>query len=263
MNKKPANRAGVVAAARGGSSRRGTVVQIAVAAVLIALIVAIGISVGLHKSDKTGDALPDTNAAVIVPTVVAPASSGVVGTIGADGSITIGKPDAKVQVRVVADPQCPVCQRFEAANAQVLADEVNAGTAVVQYDIISFLDRASSGTMYSTRAANAAYCTAAADPSKFLGWLASIYEQQPPENGTGLKNAELTRIAAEAGYTDPAVAACITGYPYAPLVAKHTTAVLGSGIQSTPTVFVNGQPITAGALFTQSGLRPAIEAAAR
>ncbi|MQY30144.1 DsbA family protein [Nocardia aurantia] len=246
-----------LAAVRGTNRSRTIAVQVAVAVVLIALIAGIGIGIAMHKSNSN-DAGP-------TPAVTAPQSSGGIGgAITDNGSIRIGKPGAKVTVRVVADLQCPACKAFEAANGQVIEDEVNNGTAAVEYNIIAFLDKMSSGTRYSSRAANAAYCVADADPSKFLPWLITMYQKQPPENGTGLTDETLVQIAQDAGYTDPATAQCITDHRYDSYVQKVTKDVLNSGIQATPTVFVNDKQIgTSAELMQNGGLRATIEAAAK
>lgn len=245
-------------AMRGGDRTRTILIQVGVAAVLIALIAAIGISIAVKQSNKN-----DTGP---VPSVAAQpaAPDAVTGSITDKGEIKIGKPGAKVDIRVIADLQCPACKMFETANAKAIEDAVNAGTASVRYNIIAFLDQSSGGTRYSSRAANAAYCVAGSDPTKFLPWLTTMYEQQPPEGGTGLPDEKLVQIAQAAGYTDPAVAECITSDKYDKYVQKTTKDVLNSGIKSTPTVYVDGKQITSSQeLMQPDGLRPVIEAAAK
>ncbi len=247
-------------AMQGGDRTRTILIQVAVAAVLIALIAAIGISVAAKKSDKNKNEAIDA-----VPTVTAqPVPGAVSGSITDKGEIKIGKPGAKVDIRVVADLQCPACKMFESANGKAIEDAVNAGTASVSYNIIAFLDQSSSGTRYSSRGANAAYSVAVSDPTKFLPWLTTMYEQQPPEGGTGLPDDKIVQIAQAAGYTDPAVAQSITSERYNQYVQKTTKDVLNSGIKSTPTVFINGKQVTGSqALMQPDGLRAQIEAAAK
>ncbi|WP_405163459.1 DsbA family protein [Nocardia sp. NBC_01499] len=178
-----------------------------------------------------------------------------------NGAVRIGDPGAKTVVRVVADLQCPACQAFEKANAKVLEDAVTSGSAIIEYNVISFLDRASS-SQYSSRAANASYCVAEADPSKYQAWLASMFEQQPAEGGDGLPDDRLIEIAKDTGYTDSAVAQCITDRKYDPYLRAKTKDILGSGIKSTPSVFINGQQVTdAQHLFGLDGLGPLVTAA--
>ncbi|MEV0298027.1 thioredoxin domain-containing protein [Nocardia sp. NPDC050710] len=251
MSKNPGGRKNPnpLAKVQRADRNRKILIQVAVAVVLIGLVAGIGIGLAMKKSDKDNPGP--------TPSIAATAGqnpSGITGAITDNGSIRIGKPDAKTTVRVVADLQCPACQAFEAANKQVLEDSVNNGTAAVEYNIISFLDRASSGTEYSSRAANASYCVAQADPSKYQAWLAAMFAQQPLEGGSGLTNEQLIEIAKSVGYSDD-VASCINDRTYDKFVKAKTQEAFDSGIQSTPSVFVNGKQIN------PSGLAQAIAAA--
>ncbi|MFI5781698.1 DsbA family protein [Nocardia sp. NPDC051570] len=227
-----------LASVKGTDRKRTILIQVGVAVVLIGLIAAIGISIAVRSAEKND---PGPTPAIAAQ----PATpDGVTGSITDNGSIRISKPGAKTVVRVVADLQCPACQAFEAANSQALEDAVASGNAAVEYNIIAFLDPNSGGnTRYSSRAANAAYCVAGSDPTKFQPWLANMYKQQPPEGAGGLPNDKLVQIAKDNGYTDPAVAQCITDDKYDKYVQKVTKDALNSGIHQTPTIFVNGQQL--------------------
>ncbi|MBF6297951.1 thioredoxin domain-containing protein [Nocardia amamiensis] len=257
VSKNQGGKSNPLLAAERADRNRKILIQVGVAAVLIGLIAAIGIGIAVKQARKN-DPGP-------TPSIAATGnlnSGGVPGSITDNGSVRLGKPDAKVTVRVVADLQCPACKAFEAANGKVLEDAVNNGTAVVEYNIIAFLDKAST-TRYSTRAANASYCVAQADPTKYQGWLKAMFAQQPPEGGAGLTDDQLIQIAKSAGYTDDAVAQCISGHTYDKYIQARTKDVLESGIQSTPSVFVNGKQIqTAQELMAPGGLAPVISAAA-
>ncbi|KZM71223.1 disulfide bond formation protein DsbA [Nocardia terpenica] len=245
-----------LASVQRGDRRRTIAIQIGVAVVLIALIAGIGISIAI-KNAKKNDVGPR-------PSVTAqPASpDAITGSITDKGAIRIGKPGAKATVRVIADLQCPACQAFEAANGQMLTDEVKSGKAAVEYNVIAFLDASSGGTKYSSRGANAAYCVADADPTKFQDWLTAMYKQQPPEGGKGLPDDKIVQITQQVGYTDPAVAQCITADKYDGYVQKITKDVLNSGIQQTPTVFLNGKQLS-GQQLMPDALKQSIEAAAK
>lgn len=258
VSKEP--RKNPLAAAEKSDRNRKIAIQVAVAAVVVGLIAAIGIGIAMRKSDKDDK---DT-AAGFNPTVSFDASQGAVPpNVTPGGAIVIGKPGAKARVQVVADPQCPACAMFENANSAVLEDEVTNGTAVVEYNVISFLDKASTN-QYSSRAANAAYVVGSTDPSKFQKFLGLLFAKQTPEGGAGLTDDQLIAIAAEAGYTDPAVAQAIKDNKYAAYVKAETKSVFDAGIKSTPSVFVNGDQVqTQQELMGQGGLKPVIEAAAK
>ncbi|MFD5175130.1 DsbA family protein [Nocardia sp. NPDC058379] len=239
-----------LAAAEAADRKRKIAIQVGVAAVLVALVAAIGIGIAVKQSDTDSST---TSAAQL------PATGG---SVTDSGAVRIGNPDAKVKVRVVADLQCPACKQFEAANGEALAQAAADGTAVIDYQIISFLDRAST-TQYSSRAANASFCVAKSDPSKYQTWLQTMFAKQPAEGTAGLSNEQLIQIATEVGYTDPAVATCINDKPYNDYITQVTQETLNSGVQSTPSVFVNGQLIQSDALFTENGMASVIADAAK
>ncbi|MCP2290305.1 thioredoxin domain-containing protein [Nocardia amikacinitolerans] len=238
MSNNPGRKNPLLQAERADRNRK-ILIQVAVAAVLIGLVAAIGIGIAIKKAERDDPGPTPSIAAAQAPGAVS-------GSITDNGSIRVGKPEAKVTVRVVADLQCPACKSFEAAYGQLLEDAVASGTAAVEYNIISFLDKAST-TEYSTRAANASYCVAQQDPTKYQAWLKAMFAQQPPEGGSGLTDQQLIEIAKSVGYTDD-VASCITDRTYDKYVASTTNQAFDSGIQSTPTVFVDGKQVNPSAL---------------
>ena len=238
-----------LAAAEAADRKRKIAIQVGVAAVLVALVAAIGIGIAVKKSDSD----KSTSAAQL------PATGG---AVTETGTVVIGNPDAKVKVRVVADLQCPACKQFEAANGETLAKAAADGTASVEYQIISFLDKASTN-QYSSRAANASFCVAKSDTTKYQSWLQTMFEKQPAEGGAGLSNDELVQIATDVGYTDPAVATCIVDKPYNDYIQQVTQTTLQSGVKSTPSVYINGQLNQTDAIFTENGLAAVIADAAK
>ncbi|MGW5919874.1 DsbA family protein [Nocardia fluminea] len=238
-----------LAAAEAADKKRKIAIQVGVAAVLVALVAAIGIGIAVKQSDSD----KSTSVAQL------PATGG---AVTETGTVVIGNPDAKVKVRVVADLQCPACKQFEAANGEALAKAAADGTASVEYQIISFLDKASTN-QYSSRAANASFCVAKSDTTKYQSWLQTMFEKQPAEGGAGLSNDELVQIATDVGYTDPAVATCIEDKPYNDYIQQVTQTTLQSGVESTPSVYINGRLNQTDAIFTENGLAPVIADAAK
>lgn len=247
--------------------RNRTVLACMVAGALLFAVIS-GISVALVAQDLSRDFVGTAVAAPQTPQQPAtgqqPAAeqqqplAAMPPNVTATGAIPIGDPAAKTVVRVVADLQCPACQAFEQANATALEDAAARGSALIEYNIISFLDRAST-TQYSSRAGNAAYCVAEADPARFHGWLATMFEQQPAEGGDGLPDTELIAIAQAAGYTETTVAQCITDRRYDAYLRAKTKEIIDGGIRSTPTVLIDDQPVAdAKQLFTPNGLAPAL-----
>ncbi|MEV4125443.1 thioredoxin domain-containing protein [Nocardia sp. NPDC049707] len=230
------------------STKPAVVIPAVVAALLLVVVGVVGVVVVQSRTEVISGAA----------TAAAADSGTTPAGLTATGTVRVGDSNAKVVVRVVADLQCPACQQFEKRNAKTLEDAAKNGTAAIEYDVISFLDRASS-TQYSSRAANASYCVAGQDHAKYQGWFAAMFEQQPAEGGSGLPDSKLIEIAEKAGYTDPAVAQCITDRKYDTYVRDKTKQVLNGDVNSTPTVFVNGKKLDSSQVF--NGLAAAIAAA--
>jgi protein-disulfide isomerase len=217
--------AALVAGQRLTDRTRKILIQVAVAAVLIALVGAIGISIAHKKASREQ------------------ASTGAVPTAaGEDGVIRIGSTTPSHVVTAVEDFQCPACKQFEATSAATLT-ELAAGPVAVDYRPIAILDRMSS-TNYSTRAASAAYCVAEANLEKWPSWHAAMFAQQPPEGGTGLTDDRIIEIAVSVGIDRDHVAECISSHKYADYVQTNSKRATDSGISHTPTVSVDGREIS-------------------
>jgi protein-disulfide isomerase len=176
------------------------------------------------------------------------------------GAILIGKPEAKVTVTVFLDFMCPYCGQFDRANGDALAAAVEDGTAKVEIHPMAFLDDMSSGTKYSTRAANAFATVANHDAATALTFSQLLFDQQPEENTAGLTDSTLAQLASQAGAPADVVAA-FGKQTFQPWVAKITQQAFDSGVTGTPTVKINGQTFT-GDLYTAGPLAEAITAAA-
>jgi protein-disulfide isomerase len=232
-----------------GSNRRLLVV---LAPFVVLLVAAAAIGIGLLVRSAAAEEIPGTATA---------AGGSAPANVLDNGAVRVGEPDAKVTVRVVMDLQCPACKAFEEANGKVLEDAVRDGDAAVEYSVITFLDRAST-TEYSSRAGNAAFCVANSGVDEYQAWLSEMFTQQPEEGGDGLPDSALIDIAESVGYTDPAVAQCITDREYDTYLRTKTDEVLNSGVNSTPSVTVNGEQVTdAAALMSPNGLAASIAAA--
>jgi protein-disulfide isomerase len=175
----------------------------------------------------------------------APAPSGTKGAVDFDkGFITVGSGATVVDTFI--DPMCPYCGEFEKANGSTLGGLVNDGTITLRIHPLTFLDQASGGSKYSSRASSALTCVAANDPVKTLVFLSALYVNQPREGTSGLSDAELGKLASSAGAASSA--ACISGGDYIGWVQKFNDKALHGGItgadissiEGTPTVLVDG-----------------------
>jgi protein-disulfide isomerase len=137
---------------------------------------------------------------------------------------------------------------------------VRGNLAQVRFHPIAILD-GSSPNQYSTRAANAALCVSDVSVDAFVRYHNLLYGPIQPTEGTpGPGDAELTSLATKAGVPKAqltTVSDCILNGTYKPLVKELTEKASEAGINSTPTVLVNGKHVSA----TPSALFAAITAA--
>jgi protein-disulfide isomerase len=154
-------------------------------------------------------------------------------------SVVVGDADAPLTMKFYEDPQCPICQQFEAQVGPDVASAIAAGKVKVEYHIVSFLDRASKNA-YSSRAANALYVVAdASGPDVFKKFHDLLYENQPAENSAGPEDAQLVDWAVEAGADEDAVRQPIEDNVYAQWVKNATDQMSKDGVTGTPGVFID------------------------
>lgn len=211
---------------------------------LVAIVVAVANAVGGGPSRAGGEA---------PATLVTPANT------TAAGAIVIGNPTAPVKVEVYLDYMCPFCGLFDRANDEELNRLLAEGAMRLELHVISFLDRASSGTRYSTRAANAVATVADRAPDKVPAFNRALFAQQPHEGSTGLSDAQIANLARGAGVPQDVIDA-FPDRTFEPWISKVTEEALASGVNSTPTVKVNGV-VFKGDLLTAGPLTEAINAA--
>jgi len=123
----------------------------------------------------------------------------------------------------------------------------------VRYHPMAFLDSASSGNRYSSRAANAALCASdvsVADFSKYhdvlYGKDSSGQQVQPTEGSHGRTNTQLLDYAKQAGIKGNDLTtfqSCMSGELHKALVAAITDNASQRGVTGTPTVMVNGKKL--------------------
>jgi protein-disulfide isomerase len=203
--------------------------------VLVVVLFAGAVGFGVYRAQQTPDG------PVAVP-------AGATAT-----AVTVGRQTAPVTVELYLDFQCPACQAYEAQVGPVLDELVASGRIKVAYHPLAYLDRFSGGTRYSTRSSQASAC--AADSGVFLPFARLLFADQPPENGTGLPDEQLIALGRQAGAGD-GFAECVQQDRYAAWTATVTDAASKAGVNSTPTVLVNGREIER----TPEALRAAVAA---
>lgn len=158
-----------------------------------------------------------------------------------------------VDIRIYVDYFCPACGVFEEANAAQIATWVSSGAATFEVHPVSFLDRLSLGTQYSTRAANAAACVANHSPNSFFDFHNLLFANQPAENTTGLDDETLVSLAQQAGVVGlGSITSCIEEVRFKKWVNAATARAFEGPlphadieqVRKTPTVIVNGVTYT-------------------
>jgi protein-disulfide isomerase len=179
---------------------------------------------------------------------VAPVETAAIPIDGAPTATTSDATDGVAAVETYVDWTCPICQTFEATYSDSLASLVAAGTATLEVHPVAILDGSYVGSRYSSRAANAAACIANYDPDDFLAAQTAMYDNQGTEGTTGLTNANIKSILADAGVSNDDVTTCINDEEFKGWVTDATTRATGNadladpsnGGFGTPTVMVNG-----------------------
>ena len=196
-------------------------------AVVVVLVLVAALVVWMNNSANTPDPVVTPDSAVI--------DSGT-------GAIAVGEGDQTMDTYI--DFMCPVCNQFEQAYGEAIQGLVTDGTITLNIHPISILDRASQGTEYSTRAANAMYCVAAADGTAAVPFMQAMFANQPEEGSTGLTDEQILAIAAGVGVTG--IDSCVNDGEYSGFVTSMTektpVAPGASGI-GTPTIAINGEVI--------------------
>lgn len=228
-------------------SRRRRIITAVGVLVIVGLLAAIALAV--VQAARHQRTLPTVTGQVVVPQ-----------NLTATGTIPVGEAKAPVTVEIYYDYMCPACGAFEAANAGELDRLLQDGVARVELRPIAFLDGQSSGTEYSSRAANAVATVAASAPERVWAFHSALYDAQPAEGSNGLSDEQIASIAAEAGVPADVVDGFTDG-TYRTWVASVTRKAFDDGLQGTPTVKIDGQ-VFDGDVFSVGPLTKAIETAA-
>jgi protein-disulfide isomerase len=222
-------------AARRGSrwpGLRSPAVRTSIALAAVAVVAAVGFVIQSSRSNAGG--------------VVAPRHA-----LGTGGGEMLGSADAPVLLEEYGDFQCPACRRFQADVSPTIANLVRRGTVRFAFHQFAFLGPE------SIAASNASEC--AGDRGKFWPFHDALYAMTFAENSGYLSTDRLLSAGRQLGLTDRAFQACVRDGTYAGWVRQVTDQGSATGISQTPTIFVNGTPLTD---LSPAGLEAAVRAAA-
>ncbi len=141
--------------------------------------------------------------------------------------------EAKPQIDIWEDFQCPFCGQFEKSMGSYLEQLTRSGEAKVVYHMVSFLGQE------SVRAANAAYC--AVPEGRFIEFHKSLYAIQGAENSGLYVDKNLLEVGKRLGITSSEFEDCVTSMKNADNVKNVANSMSKYKVDSTPTVFINNK----------------------
>ncbi len=173
---------------------------------------------------------------------------------------TIGNPNAKVKILVYEDFQCPACKEYTTGVEPQLLQSTYITSGQVYYEFINFpfLDT-NSITKESHQAANAAWC--ALDQGKFWDYHDILFANQAAENSGAFSDKRLQAFAQSLGLDMTQFNKCFGANTHSAEIEADYQSGVSAGVNSTPSVFLNGKEITPGTIPTYEQMKTAIDAA--
>jgi protein-disulfide isomerase len=145
-----------------------------------------------------------------------------------------------VVLQLYADFQCPACKLFVTTQLHRLVDEfVTPGTVRIEAQDIAFLGRGLPDE--SLELAAGAAC--ATEQDRYWQYHDLVFWNQGRENRGDHSSEFIGRVADAVGLDRAAWDACLARGDVRGQITSRTQAAIGVGVNSTPTLLVNGQPI--------------------
>lgn len=158
-----------------------------------------------------------------------------------EGGVLVGDANARHEMILYEDPQCPFCRQFEELNGPVLSAAVGAGSLAVEYRMRCFLGKE------SVRADNA--LALAAEAGRFDPLRQALFAAQPPEGTGGFTIEDLLRIGADTGLTGSDYTAGVREARYQTWVLRREDLYQRKDPQGTPAAWLDGDPLDPNVLF--------------
>jgi protein-disulfide isomerase len=146
-----------------------------------------------------------------------------------------GAANAPVIIEEWADYQCPACGSFVRLQPQLDQNVLADGRARLVFRNMAFLGQE------SIWAAESAEC--AGDQGRYWDYHDVLYASQNGENRGAFRIERLKQFAASVQLDQAAFDTCLDTHAYANRVRQETQRGQRLSVNSTPTVFVNGQRV--------------------
>ena len=207
---------------------------------LVVLLVAGGVGLQAWRTSRPPTAVPAVADPAETPVPILPGQP-----------LRFGRPGAPVRVALYEDFHCPHCADFEEEFGPILLQARQRGTAVLEFYPMSFIDEGSG------RAANAMACAAEA------GFGVAYYRGLFANHTRAWSDDQIVTLAAKINGSVPErFRTCVTGRAHAGWVDSINAAADRAGVTSTPSLFVNGEPVDL-TKTTPAGLQARIDDLAR
>ena len=225
------------------TKRRNGLVAVA-AVVAIAIVVGIGFAVQAARDTTGNEGATPGGSSSSTPDGSASTGRGTVEAALAEKyGLGVGDPNAPVKVEIFEDFLCPFCGQLEAVSHEKLQQAAADGKVYVVYRPMAFLGD------YSDRAFNAfGVVLDQAGGASALQFHNELYADQPSEGGAMPDNDWLVQKAVAAGADESAVRQGIEDGSFQQWTVNANDDASRRGVNSTPTVFVNGQPVSANSI---------------
>ncbi len=157
---------------------------------------------------------------------------------------SLGNVDAPVQLEVYADFQCPICGEFDRGTLKQIEDKyVNNDKVRIIFNHFAFIGDE------STRAAEASECANA--QGKFWPYADTLFNNQAGENQGAFNDANLEKFAQQVGLDMTQYKACMDQHTYLSKIQASSLAAQQRGVNSTPTLFIDGQKVVGAITLAQ------------
>lgn len=154
----------------------------------------------------------------------------------------LGDQNAKISIVEYSDFQCPFCGRFQkTVSAPLIEAYVKTGKANFVYKHMAFLGPESAWSAVASECA--------ADQGKFWEYHDLLFARQNGENQGAFNKDKLIGFGKELGLDPARFDKCVQNDETLDRVRADTQEGQAYGVNSTPTFFINGQPIVGLASF--------------
>ena len=163
---------------------------------------------------------------------------------GSQFGLTLGSESAPHQVVVYEDFLCPICGEFEKTGHEQLEQLAEDGKVQIEYRPFVLLDRLGP---YSSRSAMVWSLVLQQDgPDVALKFHDLLFANQPSEEGPFPSQADLVTLAGQAGADTTRLQSAIDAGDGIDWPVDATKSAEGLGVNSTPTVTLDGEPFSNG-----------------